>query len=169
MKTTSLLLNRSYEPIGQISWQRAVTLIFLSKAETLEEYDAEIRSSRLKIKIPAVIRLTHAYVHPRSDTKFSRMNIFIRDAFTCQYCENKFNERELTFDHVTPVVQGGRKTWDNIVTACKPCNAKKDGRTPDQARMRLLKKPRKPAWVHAVNVVSTFRSIPEQWKPYVYL
>lgn len=169
MSSVALVLNRSYEPLGHVNWQRAVTLTFLGKAEVVEEYDAEIRSSRMSIKIPAVIRLvTHAYIRPSHSTKFSRNNIFARDGYTCQYCNEKFHEKLLTFDHVTPVVQGGKKTWENIVTACKPCNSKKEGRTPEQAKMRLSKRPRKPNWSHVISIVAGISKTPDKWRDYLY-
>ena len=77
--------------------------------------------------------------------KFSRINIFTRDGYCCQYRKHKFRTEELTFDHVVPIAKGGRKTWENIVTACWRCNNRKSGRTPEEANMRLIKKPVKPA------------------------
>lgn len=169
MSSVALVLNNSYQPLGHVNWQRAVTLTFLGKAEVIEEYDAEIRSSRTSIKVPAVIRLmSNVYIKPSNGTKFSRNNIFARDGFTCQYCQEKFSDKHLTFDHVVPVVQGGKKTWENIVTACKPCNSKKEGRTPEQAKMRLKKRPKKPAWSHVISIVAGIGKTPDKWKEYLY-
>ena len=169
MSYSVLVLNRSYEPLGHTSWQRAITLVCLGKVETLEEYEAVVRSPHTEIKVPAVIRLTHdSYIRPINGTKFNRENIFARDGYVCQYCTEKFSKRELTFDHIVPIAQGGRKTWENIVTSCKPCNAKKKDRTPEQARMRLLKKPRKPVWSHVISIAASVTHTPKEWREYLY-
>lgn len=164
-----LLLNNSYEPLSVVNWQRAITLVFSGKAEILEEYDKEIHSVKTTMKVPAVVRLLrHARVRHRIAVKFTRHNLFTRDGFVCQYCEQKFPGHALTFDHVVPIAHGGRKTWDNIVTACEPCNTKKEGRTPDQAGMRLAKHPKQPSWSHIINITNGVTHTPPVWKSYIY-
>jgi 5-methylcytosine-specific restriction endonuclease McrA len=100
--------------------------------------------------------------------KFSRANIYTRDDFTCQYCATRFAPEDLTFDHVVPVAQGGRRSWENIVTACQPCNRQKDARTPAEAGMRLLRTPRRPAASAHFRVTVGVRRTPESWRDYVY-
>jgi hypothetical protein len=73
----------------------------------------------------------------------------------------------LNYDHVIPRKQGGETTWLNIATACYPCNEKKAGRTPEQAGMKLLRKPARP---HALPLHAVFieaRKIPPVWEPYL--
>ena len=167
----ALVLNASFEPIHVVSWQKAIQLLFQGKVEVIEESDKEIRTVRLTIKIPAVLRLIK-YVPlatKRQIVRFSRANIFVRDHYVCQYCGDKFNKSQLTLDHVTPIVQGGRKCWENIVTACKPCNQKKGGRTPSQANMHLIGKPRRPSWLPAANLQLGVTITPERWKIYLKL
>ncbi len=164
-----LLLNSTYEPLTVVEWTRAITLLFSGKVEVIEEYDKEIRSSRMTIKVPAVVRLlNHARVRHRAAAKFTRQNLFARDSYTCHYCYEKFDGSELTFDHVVPIAQGGRKTWDNIVTACIECNSKKEGRTPEQAGMHLMKRPKQPTWSHVINIMIGVKNTPELWKNYLY-
>lgn len=86
----------------------------------------------------------------------------------CQYCREQFSEDELTFDHVVPITQGGKKTWENIVAACEPCNSRKEARTPDQAGMSLMKKPKPPAWPQVVTIMVSVKKLPEVWKNYLY-
>ena len=88
------------------------------------------------IKLPSVIRLLrYIKIKRRFDyVPFSRANIYARDNHSCQYCGEAFPTSELTFDHVVPVAQGGRKDWENIVTCCVTCNRRKGGRTPAEAR-----------------------------------
>ena len=92
------------------------------------------------MKIPSVIALRQ-YVRPSEFPAFTRFNLFLRDRFVCQYCGDP---RHLTFDHVVPRRLGGKTTWENVATACAPCNMHKGGRTPKQARMRLAVEPTRP-------------------------
>ena len=151
----ALVLNASFEPLQIVSWQRAIQLLFQGKVEVVEESDREVRTVRMTIRVPAVLRLLQ-YV-PLSQKKqvirFSRTNVFLRDDHRCQYCGNRFAKSALTIDHVTPVVQNGDKSWENIVTACKPCNQRKGGRTPNQANMKLIRKPKRPLWLPSVSTI----------------
>jgi 5-methylcytosine-specific restriction endonuclease McrA len=164
----TLLLSQGFEPIKVISWQRAITLLFLGKVEVVEEYDHNIRSVNLIIKIPAVVRLLRAFRRHAKPVKFSRVNIYARDHYRCQYCGRRASISELTYDHVTPRSQGGRTEWTNIVTACYECNRKKGGRTPREAGMALLAQPVQPNWVPAVTIRISMRSIPDAWRDYLY-
>jgi 5-methylcytosine-specific restriction endonuclease McrA len=169
MSAMTLLLNQSYEPLQVVGWQRAITLLWQGKVEVLEEHDEEIHSISFSMRIPSVLRmLLPVRIKRRTPVKFTRLNIFTRDGFKCQYCGEKFESEELTFDHVIPVAQGGRKTWENIATACVSCNSKKEGRTPQQAKMKLLKKPQQPVWAQVVTVTVGLRKTPDNWMSYLY-
>ena len=165
----TLLLNSSFEPLRVISWQRAITLLFAGKVEVIEEYSREIRSVTFSVKLPSVLRLLR-YVKVKKGRmiKFSRVNIFARDRHRCQYCGSARRGDELTFDHVIPVSRGGGKSWNNIVTACIDCNRRKGGRTPEEAGMRLIKKPVEPKWVPSLNLNLVFRNAPDSWRDYLY-
>lgn len=165
---TTLLLDQGFQPLEVIPWQKAITLMFLGKAEVIEEYDHEIRSTSVVFKMPAVARLVRAFKRPKKPVKFSRINIYSRDKWRCQYCGNKFQMKELTYDHVIPRSQGGQTNWENIVSSCSPCNTKKGGRTPSQAGMRLKNRPVRPKWVPAVQVVVSKESCPDAWRDYLY-
>jgi len=169
MSAMTLLLDQSYTPLQVITWQRAVTLLWSDKVEVLEEHDEEIHSVSFSMKIPSVLRmLVPVRLRRRAPVKFTRLNIFTRDRFTCQYCVESFESEELTFDHVVPVSQGGKKSWENIVTACVSCNSKKEGRTPAQANMKLLKKPKQPVWAQVVTVTIGLKKVPKDWASYLY-
>lgn len=167
----TLVLNATYEPLNIISWKRALSLLYQGKVEVLAEYDREIRSLRFTIKLPSVLRLLR-YVKIRKNArqvKFSRGNIYARDHHTCQYCGRKCATDDLTFDHVIPIVNGGSKTWSNIVTCCFECNHQKGGRTPEEAGMRLIRQPKAPEWVPTMlHITIGFRSAPESWRDYLY-
>jgi len=166
--TRTLLLTQGYEPIQIISWQRAITLVALDKVDVVEEYDALIRAPSLVINVPAVVRLRKAFRRHAKPVKFSRVNIYARDSYRCQYCAARCAIDELTYDHVIPRSQGGRTTWDNIVTACYACNRRKANRTPAEAGMMLLATPTRPTWMPAVQIRVSARSVPDAWRDYVY-
>lgn len=165
----TLVLNPSYQPIGRLSWQRAVTLLFQGKVEIVEEYtDKEVRSVTFVIKMPSVVRLLRALRGPRKAVKFSRENVYARDGGRCQYCLNKVPRFEITYDHVTPRALGGKTVWDNIVVACVDCNQKKGGRTPQQAGMKLRTPPVRPKKLDAHRVTVVFRTgMPESWRTWL--
>jgi 5-methylcytosine-specific restriction endonuclease McrA len=166
--TRTLLLSQGYEPIKVISWQRAITLLSLGKVEVIEEYADEVRTMSLVIKVPAVVRLLRAFRRHAKPVKFSRVNIYARDGYRCQYCGVRCGISELTYDHVIPRAKGGKTTWDNIVTCCYPCNGKKGNRTPHEAKMALRTQPTRPQWVPAVMIRVSTRSMPDAWRDYLY-
>lgn len=164
----TLLLDQGYQPLKLISWQRAITLLTLGKVEIVEEYDQEIRSTSIVLKMPAVARLLNAFKRPKKPVKFSRVSIYARDKYSCQYCGDKKPMSELTYDHVIPRAQGGKTTWDNITTACYDCNTKKANRTPAQAGMKLRNEPYQPTWIPAVTIRLSQKDLPQAWMDYLY-
>ncbi len=137
------------------------------KIDILEEYDAEIRSPSMVIQVPAVARLRKPVAAFKKGVKFSRINVLTRDHFTCQYCGKRLPMKDLNYDHVVPRIQGGKTVWENIVTSCYPCNDKKAGRTPEQARMKLLKHPVRPATLPMTQPLLNMRVVPDLWVPYL--
>jgi len=139
-----LVLNQSYEPLNVCQVRRAVVLVYRGKAEMLENGTGFIHSADSTFPIPSVIRLDSLIKRPRfSKRKMTRVEIFNRDHYTCQYCGKV--TRQLTLDHVMPRYQGGQHTWENVVSACVSCNRHKAGRTPEQARMKLKRLPFAPS------------------------
>jgi 5-methylcytosine-specific restriction endonuclease McrA len=164
----TLVLSQSYEPVNIVSWKQAITLLFLGKAEVIEEYDRNIKTTSIVLKIPAVVRLLSAFRRHKKPVKFSRINIYGRDKYTCQYCGVKKSIGDLTYDHVVPRAQGGKTTWTNIVTCCESCNRRKANRTPEQAGMRLLKMPMQPSATPVLVVAVSRESVPDAWRDYMY-
>jgi 5-methylcytosine-specific restriction endonuclease McrA len=166
----TLLLNASYEPLKVVHWQKAVTLWCQGKVEIISVYDREIRSVSFTFRLPSVIRLLrYVRIKRRFDyVPFSRANIYARDDYRCQYCGESLPAGELTFDHVVPVAQGGRKDWENIVTCCIGCNRTKGGRTPHEAGMRLIRTPKRPEAVPALRITIGLRHAPDHWRDYLY-
>jgi len=143
-----LVLNASYEPLNVVSVRRAVVLLLKEKAQLVEAAESALRSERLTLPRPAVIRLvTYVRIPHRWRLPVSRRGILARDAYTCQYCAAKPPRGLLTVDHVVPRSRGGSKSWENLVAACAPCNRRKGGLRPEEAGMRLCAPPGPPRYV----------------------
>ena len=165
-----LVLNKVYVALRVVTARRAFSLLVRDAAEIIHvesgqftnydfsswleiselqrqfEPDAHdwVRTVRMQIAVPRVIRLLGYDRVPTQGVKLNRRNLFARDRNRCQYCGNFFSTSALSIDHVQPRAQGGPDTWTNLVCACLRCNAKKGGRTPRQAGMKLIRKPIKP-------------------------
>ena len=166
-----LVLNKHYAAVRVVSARRALTLLFKGIADVvaledeqyasydfdswraLSEYRSKFQRAnhewvqciKFELAIPRIVRLLFYDRLPRQGVKFNRRNIFARDRNRCQYCGKRFTTSELSLDHVLPRSQGGEANWTNIVCCCVKCNVKKGGRTPDEANMKLITKPVKPA------------------------
>jgi len=181
-----LLLNSDYSPLSIISWKRS--LIWLVKYEDNPRYGIEIidffkndfinGTNNKKYPIPAVAKTQRFFRINNQPITFSRKNIYIRDNYTCQYCGNSFDIKNLTYDHVIPKSKwknsiSSLTSWTNIVTACVDCNRKKGNKTPAQANMPLKTFPSIPTNKHIryLPVISRLSSIkeniPQEWKIYL--
>jgi 5-methylcytosine-specific restriction endonuclease McrA len=183
LNSSVLVLNRSFLPIHVTSVRRAFTLLYQDIARVVnEEYrtfdfrswqelavarDAEsIGSVRGRIRVPRVIVLVAFDRIPKRHVRFSRLNIYARDDFTCQYCGDHPPRQELNLDHVVPRSLGGRSTWENVVCSCLECNRRKGGRTPKQAGLKLRRKPVRPQWTPFVNLMLANARYKE-WRPFL--
>ncbi len=165
----TLVLNSTFEPLNIVHWQKAIQLIFQGKVEVLEQSQRMVRTISNSYRLPSVMRLIKYVptVKKKGLVRFSRTNIISRDQQSCQYCGRKRPIFELTLDHIIPVTQGGKRTWENIVTACLPCNQRKGGRTPTEASMKLLRKPIQPEWLPIGRMNYYLQSTPDQWRLYL--
>lgn len=166
----TLILNQHYQPHRVSSWQSAVTEMFTGKIEILEFYDEVIYHNAergVTMKMPAVGRLVKHISAYKKGIKFSRVNVMVRDSFECKYCGQRHRMADLTYDHVVPRAQGGKTDWGNVVAACRDCNGAKRDRTPEQAGMKLLRKPYRPKTLPIGQPVLAMRDIPPEWEPYL--
>ena len=161
-----LLLNGNGDVLTFIPWTRALSLVLKRRVMVYEEFEDEVRSQSRSFKIPAVIGLLRMVPYKHSGrVSLSKRNLLIRDGFECQYCGKALKEYNTTVDHIVPTSRGGERGWLNVVAACKPCNGKKDNRTPNEARMPLRGKP----WVPTRKVVLKEHAKSmgvAQWLPY---
>src|SRR5689334_23446336 len=159
-----LVLHARYEPLNVTSVRRAHVLVFKGNAEVIEELDKGLHSATDTYPWPHVIRLV-AYVRvPRAvQRKISRRALFARDGWRCVYCGTTAGR--LTLDHVIPRSRGGESVWENVVTACAPCNHQKGDRTLEQVGMQLTVSPRPPQPVLFIKLAAP--RIPERWTTYL--
>ena len=159
-----LVLNASYEPLNVTTVRRAHVLIFKGKAEVLEELERPLHSASDTYPWPHVIRLVQYVRVPRAiQRKISRRALFARDGWRCAYCGT--TSGRLTLDHVVPRSRGGESIWENVVTACAPCNHKKGNRTLEESGLHLVRPPRPPAPVLFIQLAAP--KIPNGWQPYL--
>jgi len=119
----------SFLPISAVQWKEAILYMYHDKCTVLDWYDDwVVRSARWETRVPAVI-MHKDYLKRRTTPRFSKQSMYLRDMYTCQYCDNLFAKTSLTVDHVIPVSKGGKLRWDNCVAACSPCNVAKGNKT----------------------------------------
>jgi 5-methylcytosine-specific restriction endonuclease McrA len=160
-----LVLNATYEPINVCTVRRAAVLILKSKAEVLEESDGALRSERMSMQRPTVIRLV-TYVRIPRDAhrrKITRKAVLARDSWTCQYCGAR--KPGLTVDHVIPRSRGGKSVWENIVASCASCNRRKGNRLPREIKMHPRNRPTAPGPTVFIRIASP--TIPQAWQQYL--
>ena len=167
----ALVLNADYRPLSYYPlslwpWQEAIKAAWLERVDIVAEYDEIVRSPSTAIRIPSVVVLKD-YVKPQKRVAFTRFNLFLRDEFRCQYCGAR---EDLTFDHVVPRSKGGQTTWENVVTACSPCNLMKGGHYPHQVHMYPAQKPVRPtvAQLHRNGRLCPPNYLHDSWQDYLY-
>ena len=160
-----LVLNASFEPINVCTVRRAAVLVLKDKAVLLERAEHPLRSERLSLDRPTVIRLISFVRIPRDahGRKITRKAVLARDSWTCQYCGTR--KPGLTVDHVIPRSRGGKSVWENIVASCATCNRRKGSHMPREIKMHPRTKPRAPGPTVFIRIASP--TIPHAWQPYL--
>lgn len=192
-----LVLSRGYFPVSITSWQKAMGLLmsldesaagdqFAEKAvpldndlvawdirswmtmpETMKDHYACVRTPTKKIPLPEIVVLKTWNRLPERFVTYSRESVLHRDGMKCGYCGAHGTIKTLTIDHILPSSKGGKTVWNNVITACRSCNSYKDDRTPEQAGMTLLVKPKKPSWLSMMGKKSSIGKVPESWKKFL--
>lgn len=169
----ALLLDRNYMALSVVSWKKAIKLMIKGKAEAVEagctdsDDNRSIKHGSGKFHIPTVIRLLTVipWKAHMGRLNFSRRNMLIRDGGKCQYCGIKVGKNTTTIDHVIPRSKGGKTDYSNCVTSCKDCNNVKGNRTPAEAKMTLLNKPKKPTFLMLYR--HYLENPPEEWRDFI--
>jgi len=187
-----LVLNRFYMAIRVVNVRRAMTLLYRGCAEVIVmdqeqfvSYDFEswcelsqmtsidkqpgedyFQAVNFELRVPRITRLTRFDRMPSQTVRFNRKNLFARDSYQCQYCGQSQPSNKLSLDHVIPRSHGGLTTWENIVCCCLKCNGRKGGRTPQQAKMKLLSRPAKPRFNPLLSESITDPRY-ESWKTFI--
>jgi 5-methylcytosine-specific restriction endonuclease McrA len=170
----ALVLNADFRPLSYLplslwSWQDAIKAVFLDRVSILSEYDTEVHSPGMTMKLPSVIALKE-FIPAARRPAFTRFNVFLRDSFSCQYCGDELPAHNLTFDHVIPRSKGGQTEWENVVAACGGCNLVKGNKLPHQCGMHPLRHPRMPS---TYELQENGRAFPpsylhETWRDFLY-
>ncbi|CAN5880896.1 HNH endonuclease [soil metagenome] len=178
----TLILNRHWQPIHVTSVVRALVMLWADTAKVVEPETytlhawenwalrepppgaPAIRSAHLRLRVPEVLCLTGYDRLPTAIVTFSRRNVARRDHYTCQYCGTQPGGMAITIDHVLPRSRGGSTCWTNCVAACVACNARKADRTPEQAGMKLRRRPTRPDWKPLYSVRGAGI---ESWAPFL--
>jgi 5-methylcytosine-specific restriction endonuclease McrA len=192
LETSVLVLNRHYMAVHIVSARRAFILLCKELAEVIDAEEGSwqsydflswrelsearraspspdedwVRTVTTSIRVPRIVRLLGYDRLPKQTVKFNRRNLFARDESRCQYCGKRFPTQELTLDHVKPRTLGGQTTWENIVCACVDCNVRKGGRTPEQAKMKLIRAPYRPKTSPLVDLKLSSRKY-HSWRAFI--
>ncbi len=160
------MLNQNYEPLTVCPARRAMVLLFQGKAEMIETADGlKLRTVRQVYSLPSVVRLSEFKRVPYKRIVLSRKNILTRDGNRCQYCGTR--KGPMTLDHVIPSSLKGNDSWENLVTACVPCNNRKGDRTPEKAGLTLARTPSRP---NHVNFIQRYIGVKDNtWRPYLFM
>ncbi len=183
LRSPVLVLNRSYQPVRITDAKQGFSMLFEGRARALDASyephdflewiargssasDEAIGTARGPLAVPRVLLLNQYNRVPRAPLRLSRRHVYMRDAYTCQYCSAKPGVKDLNLDHVVPRAAGGRSTWENLVTSCRPCNLRKGRTRLEDSGMRLLKRPVRPSWSMALTLAAQRRRFRE-WEPFL--
>ncbi len=168
MQAPVLVLNATFEPINVTAVRRALVLMLKGVAQAEETNSSSVHSTKNSMQVPSVIRLlTYRHI-PQQSRALSRKNILLRDRNTCQFCARIFPTSELTLDHVMPRSRGGRSSWENLVACCYACNNRKGDRTPEEAGIKLQRRPR-PFTLHTSRqLMRLIGHRDEKWRKYLF-
>ncbi len=179
-----LLLNRYYVPVCTTTVRRGIVLLYAGNAQVLDadgttydfthwrqlpivNGDPGIPTVNSALRVPRVLQLVRFDRMPRTRIRLSRRNLLLRDDQQCQYCGARPGVRHLNVDHVWPRSRGGPHSWDNLVISCRSCNLKKGQRTPEEAGMKLVRRPQRPRWSPTAQILMCHQRPLTEWQPFL--
>ena len=170
----TLLLNADYRPLSvrplsTVSYKDAIRGLARGEMDFVADSGHVARSPSVTVPLPSVVALKR-YVDLDRPATLTRWNLFLAYDLRCCLCAGRFSTRDLTFDHLLPRSRGGSSTWANLVPACVPCNGAKADRTPEEAGLRLWKRPYRPT-LAVLNAAAARLAPPasrEEWADWLY-
>jgi len=179
-----LLLNRFFAPVAVASARRALVLLYGGAARAVDDrgethdftdwrrlpvrqLDDGVPLVDGAVRVPRVLHLVRYERFPSLRVRLTRKNLMLRDDYQCQYCGRHPGIRELNIDHVLPRSRLGADTWENLVVSCRVCNLKKGRRTPQEAKMKLLRPPREPHWSTTRHILLLTKQPYDEWGPFL--
>ncbi len=179
-----LVLNRVFEPVQLTTAKRGFVLLYGGAAQALDEEGESLDFDRWRtlpvrddddalpivggsLRVPRVLHLSRYDRTPRAAVRLTRRNLMMRDGHQCQYCNKRPPVRDLNIDHVVPRSRGGADTWENLVTACRTCNLRKGWKTPEEANMRLARRPFRPRWSMSAQILLFTPHRFKEWEPFL--
>lgn len=183
MQYPVLILNLDYTPFDIWDWQHAMSkYLCTSNVEAVYDENGMVKYDRVirdgngnKYEQPAVLILSRYIKAHSGRAPYTKMNVYARDMGICQYCGEETTPHSRTIDHVIPRAHWNPRrfhfklsSFENVVTACGPCNKQKRNRTPVQAEMQLIRKPRGISRAQSyINKLAMLRNKPAQWGQYL--
>ena len=179
-----LLINRYYVPVCITTVRRGIVLLYTGNAQVLDADGATYDFSRWRqlpvvngdrgiptvdstLRVPRVLQLLRFDRMPQTRIRLSRRNLLLRDQHQCQYCGARPGVRHLNVDHVRPRSRGGAHSWENLVISCRSCNLKKGQRTPEEAGMKLVRRPQRPRWSPTAHILMSHQQLLVEWQPFL--
>ena len=179
-----LLLNRYFAPVSVIPARRAMTLLYAGSALAIDDQGEAFDFRRWRdlpvreaddglpvvsgaLRVPRVLHLMRYDRTPHNVVRLTRRNLLLRDQYECQYCRKRPGVRGLNVDHVLPRCRGGQDTWENLVISCRECNLNKGRRTPEEAGMRLIRRPQRPRWSMTAHILMSAHGPFREWRPFL--
>lgn len=158
----ALVLNATFEPISVVSARRALVLVLARRAEALERSPVSVHSEHLEVHVPSVVRLlNYIRVPHRRRAPLSRRAVLARDRWLCQYCGAPADG----IDHVQPRSRNGPHEWENVVAACRQCNARKADKLLSETNFSLRTPPAAPPAMSAAAL--QLKVVPRSWEAYL--
>ncbi len=166
MSEEVLVLNSDYEPLNVCHVRRAISLVYLGKADVLHMNGTRLATLHGDVRTPSVVKLKHHVRRPLPELKLSRRTVFARDGYICQYCGQP--AKDLTIDHVVPRRHGGKTSWENVVCSCRRCNMKKSDKLLHQTGMKLMRQPHRPRYIPYISLTKYMAGREnEVWRNYL--
>jgi 5-methylcytosine-specific restriction endonuclease McrA len=146
---------------GDIDWDNPISTNPVPwdvwKTLPVREYDLSIHTCNMTIRVPRVIIQPNYAKMPMVQPRPTKESIRKRDSGVCQYSGKPISWKEGNIDHIIPRARGGKNTFDNMVWCHKDINSLKADKTPQEAGLRLIRKPLSPKGLPISSTINVAR------------